>query len=199
MPKATQPTAQLALIPGNASTLEDLAATIDALRDHARLAAAMVATLDVLIDRCTAIPTAEWGRWCMAQTLYNTLRRGIVPHPIAPHVWPYATDLRTVEVNAFPLLIRVRDAYSKLDGVSTMAATRRFGTLHNGGIDFSPVWAVGGWPRHAIRTLDTKASVAKLDIVPLMTVNGALWAGAGIIEALPQKRGARRKQLAGVR
>ena len=178
-------------------SLEPLAATIDAFRAHARLAAAMVARLDALIDRCVAIPTAEWGRWVAASALYAKLRRGSVPVPIAPHVWPWRLDMRTVEVDAFPLIIRVRDAYSRLDGVSKIAATRRFGTLHNGGQDYTPVWTVGAWPRQAIRDLDTKASVVKLDIVPLMTVNGALWAGAGIIEELPQKRGARRKQLAG--
>ncbi len=200
MPKAPQPTAQLTLIPGNASTVEELAATIAAFRDHAALAAAMVARLDALIDRCAAIPTAAWDRWVSAQALYRNLRRGTVPSPIAPHVWSWRTDLRTTQVDAFPLLIRVRDAYSRLDGVSKVAAARRFGTLHNGGVDYSPVWAVGGWPRQALRDLDTKAATVKLDIVPLMTVNGALWAGAGIVddEAIHKRRGARRQQLAGV-
>ena len=197
MPKALQPTAQLTLVPGDVSAL---ATAIVSFKAHAALAAAMVAKLDTLIDRCAAIPTAEWQRWVAAQALYNNLRRGTVPSPLAPHVWPWRTDLRTVQVDAFPLLIRVRDAYGKLDGVGKIAATQRFGTLHNGGQDFTPIWAVGGWPTQALRDLDTKAATVKLDIVPLMTTNGALWAGAGYedAEVIHKQRG-RRKQLVGVR
>ncbi len=189
MPKAPQPimpTGQLAL--GGVASFDTLAATIAAFRDHAALAAALIAQLDGLIDRCAAIPTAEWARWVAAQALYNSLRRGTVPSPIAPHVWLWRTDLRTVQVDAFPLLIRVRDAYARLDQSSRRIAARRFGTIHNGGQDYTPVWRVGGWPTQALRDLDAKAATAKLDIVPLMTTNGALWAAHGITEQSPEKR-----------
>lgn len=199
MPKAPQPTAQRTLAFGSPATLDELAAHLAAFKDHARLAVALVAQLDTLIDRCTAIPTAEYARWLTGAALYRELRRGTVPHPLAPHVWPYATDLRTVQMDAYPLLIRVRDAYSRLDGASRIAAAQRFGTIHNGGVDFSPVWTVGGWPTQAIGDLDAKAATVKLDIVPLMTINGALWSAHGITdtEVLNQGR-ARRRRKAGV-
>lgn len=201
MPKAPQPAAQRTLPLGNPATLDELAAHLAAFQDHARLAVALVAKLDALIDRCNAIPTAEYARWLTAQSLYRELRRGTVPRPLAPlapHVWPYASDLRTVQMDAYPLLIRVRDAYRRLDGVSQVAAAQRFGPLHNGGLDYTPIFIAGGWPKQAIQDLDTRAAAERLDIVPLMGIAGALWAAAGITdpEVLNQGR-ARRRRKAG--
>lgn len=182
--------------------LAPLIAALDAFRRHAALATAMVAKLDALITRCEAIPVSEYDRWLTASLLYAALRRGTVPTPIAPHVWPWRTDLRTVEVNAFPLIIRVRDHYSRLDTHARTVATRQLGTIHNGGIDYTPVWLLGGWPRDALKALDDRAALARLDIVPLMTVTGALWAAHGIVgdSSVHKKRhGVRRKQPLEVR
>lgn len=185
----------------SASSLDPLIAALANFRAHAAVATAMVAALDHLIDRCATIPTEEWDRWGRAEALYRALRRGTVPRPLAPHVWRWRTDLRTAQYDAFPLLIRLRDAYSKLDGPSRSRATARLGAIHGGGIDFSPCWELGGWPTQGIRDLDTRAAVARLDIVPLMATNGALWSAAGIIddtEVHKKRHGARRKHAAGV-
>lgn len=196
MPRATQGATLPGFCGADPAALD---AALAAFRAHGATAAAMVARLAALLDRLDAVPVADWARWCAGVDLYMALRRGTVPHPIAPHVWAWRCDLRTQQFDAFPLVIRCRAAYLALDQAGRRAAEGRHGRLHAGGQDFSPLWRLG-WPQDAVRGLDQRAGAMRADVVPLFGT-GQLWSNAGYTDDEGTKQGRRqvkRKELAGV-
>lgn len=152
------------------ASLDTLARHLMAFRLHGKTTAAMVARLDAYLDRLDAIPVDDWCRWQDGAGRWLALRCGPFTRPPPPHLWPWRTSLAAWTTQGYPLAVRAREAYLRLDRAGQRAAQGRWGPLRGPerGMDFSPLWRYGT-PVDRLGALDRRAEQLR---VRVMTVLG---------------------------
>lgn len=142
--------------------LAALAARMAAFRLVGLTATAMIGRLERLLTALDAVPLGDWVRWERGATLYGHLRRGPLPQPAPPHLWPYRHCLNAWLHQGYAHAVRCRRAYLDLDRAGRAAAAAHWGRLHEGGQSFIGLWA-WGWPEACMVALDKRAVTLRVE------------------------------------
>lgn len=151
-----------------------LTAAMERFQAHGREGEAMIARLDLLLDRMQALPVAEVDGWVTGTARYLGLRYGPLRRPLPPGLWRWGYPLAHAAVLAWDLASESHFRFKQCSRNQRRDAVAAWGAFLDERGAPSPLLRLG-WPVEALERLDRRSAGLCIDVRARQRLGGRQW------------------------